>query len=65
VPPLYRGWLGLNPVAGVIEGFRWAMLGDHFHSLRIIGLSAISATVIFVTGLILFTRFQESFADVL
>ncbi len=54
---------GLNPVAGVIQGFRWAILGGAPPS----GLLAIAVCVVltlFITGLLYFQRVERRFADV-
>ena len=58
------GWLyGLNPMAGVVEGFRWALFGGAA-PLSIILVSSISAVVILITGCFYFWRVEETFADV-
>jgi lipopolysaccharide transport system permease protein len=54
---------GLNPMAGVIQGFRWALLGTGMPD----GMMLVSVTVVLVllvTGLLYFRRMEESFADV-
>ena len=64
VPPgPLRTILMLNPMTGVIQGFRWAILGDPAPD----GLLAITMSVVavlFVTGLFYFKRMERSFADV-
>jgi lipopolysaccharide transport system permease protein len=53
----------LNPVAGIVDGFRWAMLGIPLqHSLYLISF-AMSA-VLFVTGVIYFKRIEKTMADI-
>lgn len=64
VPEQYRAWYGLNPMAGVIEGTRWALLGTEAPDW---GLMAVSATVVLVLlagGLFYFKRMEATFADV-
>lgn len=54
---------GLNPMAGVIEGFRWALLGtDPPNSLIIV--SAIVSVLLLLSGAFYFRRMEKSFADV-
>jgi lipopolysaccharide transport system permease protein len=53
---------GLNPMAGVIQGFRWAIMGgDPPGELFIV--SIIMVLVIFVSGLFYFRRMERTFAD--
>lgn len=58
----WRTLTAINPMVGVIEGFRWAVLGTDA-PLELIGISAVSALVIFVAGLAYFDRVERSFAD--
>lgn len=55
---------GLNPMTGVIEGFRWAILGQEAPSLMIL-LSALVAVVLLISGLYVFRRVERNFADLL
>ncbi len=66
---LGEGWYlvySLNPLVGVIEGFRWAILGGsaQFFSLGT-ALSLIVATLFFVAGVRYFRKTERSFADVI
>ncbi|MGH8020899.1 MAG: ABC transporter permease [Opitutaceae bacterium] len=54
----------LNPMVGVIEGFRAALLGDQAMPWLIIGVSCISSVAIFVLGALYFRRMERFFADV-
>lgn len=55
---------GLNPMVGVVEGFRWALLGtDTAPGLTIIA-SSLMALAIFVGGIFYFRRMERTFADV-
>jgi lipopolysaccharide transport system permease protein len=57
-------WLfALNPMTGVVEGFRWALLGLEAPDFGVIGLSSVIAVVIFVSGLFYFRRMERTFAD--
>ena len=57
-------WLySLNPMAGVLEGFRWALLGRGTISWLSTGMSVLIAVVLFVGGAFYFRRMEKSFAD--
>jgi lipopolysaccharide transport system permease protein len=59
------GWvLGLNPMAGVVEGFRWATLGREVAPVSLILVSTIVALALCVTGALYFRSVERSFADV-
>jgi lipopolysaccharide transport system permease protein len=61
----FPGWtLGLNPMAGVVEGFRWAALGRGGGPVGLLGASAAVAVVLFVTGAMYFRGVEREFADV-
>lgn len=62
--PLVRNLYGLNPVAGVIEGFRWALLHDDPPSGLIL-ISAAVAVLLLVSGLYFFRRVERTFADLI
>ena len=65
VPEQWRFLYGLNPMAGVIEGFRWALLGKVQPDFGMLAVSATIVLVLLVTGLIYFTRMEQTFADVI
>jgi lipopolysaccharide transport system permease protein len=54
---------GLNPLTGVIQGFRWALLGASPPD-ELMGISIVMVTVLMVTGLFYFRRMEKTFADV-
>jgi lipopolysaccharide transport system permease protein len=59
------GWLaGVNPMAGVVEGFRWSLLGAPRLSAGLLAASVAAAAVVAVTGVLYFRRVERSFADV-
>jgi lipopolysaccharide transport system permease protein len=59
------GWLyGLNPMVGVVEGFRWALLGIGTPPASIVWASAGVAAVMLVSGIAYFRRVERTFADV-
>jgi lipopolysaccharide transport system permease protein len=53
----------LNPLTGVVEGFRWSLLGIHSLPLPLVLVSAGVAVVILITGVIYFRNMERSFAD--
>ncbi len=55
---------GLNPMAGVVEGFRWALLGSRELPVGIVTTSALVSLVLLVTGAFYFRRMDRTFADV-
>jgi lipopolysaccharide transport system permease protein len=63
VPPRWRWLYGLNPMAGVIDGFRWAITGrGQAPSLILLASSAVVALVV-LGGLFFFNRMESSVAD--
>jgi lipopolysaccharide transport system permease protein len=58
----YAYWL--NPMAGVVQGFRWAILGTGQPSLGLLAISTASALVLLASGLVYFRRMERTFADV-
>jgi lipopolysaccharide transport system permease protein len=59
------GWVfGLNPMTGVVEGFRWALLGVDSRPGPLILASATVAVVLLVSGAVYFRRMERTFADV-
>ncbi|MCD4686671.1 MAG: ABC transporter permease [Anaerolineae bacterium] len=64
---LEKNWqilYSLNPMAGVIEGFRWALLGTDTPPDFMILVSVATALVLLVSGMMYFTRMEKMFADV-
>jgi lipopolysaccharide transport system permease protein len=55
---------GLNPMAGVVEGFRWALLGTEPPSLTLLAVSSAATAALLVGGLYYFRRMEQTFADV-
>ncbi|MCK4947349.1 MAG: ABC transporter permease [Candidatus Aureabacteria bacterium] len=60
----WRTLYGINPMAGVIEGFRWALLGTNTAPGPIIFVSAFVSITLLVSGVFYFRRMEKSFADV-
>ncbi len=63
VPAAYRGIYGLNPMAGVVEGFRWAVLGTQTSIGAVMIASIAAVIVLFFGGLAYFRRTEKYFAD--
>jgi len=59
----WRTLSAVNPMVGVVEGFRWATLGQGNAPWDLIGISAVSAAVLFFAGLAYFDRVERRFAD--
>ena len=60
----WRTLYGINPMVGVVEGFRWALLGTETAPGPIIVVSALVALTLLVGGAFYFRRMEKSFADV-
>ena len=65
VPAWARPFYGLNPMVGVVEGFRWALLGDQVAGGYMILISVAVVAVLLVGGLMYFRRMEKTFADVI
>jgi lipopolysaccharide transport system permease protein len=65
VPPAYRLIYALNPMVGVISGFRWALLGGGSFPGGIILVSGSVTFVLLLGGLVYFKRTERKFADVI
>jgi lipopolysaccharide transport system permease protein len=63
VPEQWRAWYGLNPMAGVVEGFRWALLGKEPPG-PLLAVSVVVVALLLIGGLFYFRRMEKSFADV-
>lgn len=65
IPEKWRLVYGLNPMAGVIEGFRWALLGKQSPDFTVITVSLLVVFVMMTGGIIYFRRSESTFADVI
>lgn len=59
----YRQWLALNPFAGIIQAFRWAIVGEPLQTWQLCS-SIVWAIVLLVGGLFYFKRVERRFADI-
>jgi lipopolysaccharide transport system permease protein len=64
VPLAWRPFYALNPMVGVIEGFRWALLGQHNVSTTTISVSMVTVGLLLISGLFYFRRTERTFADI-
>jgi lipopolysaccharide transport system permease protein len=60
----WRTLYGLNPMAGVVEGFRWALLDTDTAPSAMTFVSAVVAIALFISGIYYFRRMERTFADV-
>jgi lipopolysaccharide transport system permease protein len=63
VPEAWRFWYALNPMVGVVDGFRWALVGGPWPG-RTVFASAAAVAVLLVGGAFYFRRTERTFADV-
>ena len=64
IPQRWQFLLGLNPMAGVVIGFRHALLGSPA-SWEVIGVSLSMSLSLFILGLLIFRRMENRFADII
>jgi len=65
VPEKWRLFYSLNPMVGVIEGFRWALLGKESPDFGVMVLSTAVVLVIFISGIVYFKHMERTFADII
>lgn len=65
IPEKWRWLYSLNPMAGVVEGFRWALLGKSGLDIFSLSISVIVVIILLVSGLYYFKRMETSFADII
>lgn len=64
IPEQWRWAYGLNPMAGVVEGFRWALLGKTDPPGALLAVSVAVVVILLVGGLYYFRKMEQEFADV-
>jgi lipopolysaccharide transport system permease protein len=62
-PPWVVHLYALNPMAGVVEGFRWALLGGADPPTALLAGSALTTALLLASGLVVFRRLERRFAD--
>jgi lipopolysaccharide transport system permease protein len=65
IPQPWRTIYGINPMAGVVEGFRWALLGTDTKPGWMTLVSTIVAILLLISGAFYFRRMEKTFADVM
>jgi lipopolysaccharide transport system permease protein len=63
VPERWRSLYALNPMVGVVEGFRWALLGKEAPDFGIMLVSGLAVLALLLGGLVYFRRTERTFAD--
>jgi len=61
----WRTLYGINPMVGVVEGYRWALLGSGAAPGRMVLVSCVAALAVLVGGILYFRRMERTFADVI
>lgn len=64
LPESWRWILQLNPMTGVVEGFRWALLGKPVQGWGVMGIGFILAFLVLFTGMVFFRRVERTLADI-
>jgi len=64
IPEKYRLVYALNPMVGIIEGFREAIIGKYAMPWDLLKMATLSSVILFITGYIYFRRKESYFADV-
>ena len=69
IPERFRFFISLNPMTGVVEGFRWVLLGSRLADAQppgpLFALSIAIALVVLVSGAVFFRRTERTFADII
>jgi lipopolysaccharide transport system permease protein len=65
IPENLRALYGLNPIAGLVESFRWSAANAQIHPASQLAVSIVVTAVLLVGGLVYFGRTERSFADII
>jgi lipopolysaccharide transport system permease protein len=65
IPARWQFLYALNPMVGVVEGFRWALLGTQNPPWSILAISTGIALILLITGMYYFRRMERTFADMI
>lgn len=65
IPERWQGLYSLNPMVGLIEAFRWSLLGRGSLNLHAVAMGAGVTVAVFIGGLIFFKRIERRFADII
>ena len=64
VPAAWRSLYALNPMVGVVDGFRWALMDGAPPPTMTVGVSCLAVALLLAGGLVYFRRTERTFADV-
>ena len=64
IPGRWRLLYGLNPMVGVVDGFRWMLTGTQIQASPVVAVSTAVALATLITGALYFKRVEKTFADV-
>jgi len=65
VPAAYRSWFLLNPMTGIVEGFRGAIIHGVAPDLRMLAVPALAAAILLPVSYLVFKRVEATMADVI
>jgi lipopolysaccharide transport system permease protein len=65
VPERWHLLLSLNPLVGIVEGFRWSLMGSEALTVEMVILTGVVSLLILVSGAFVFRNVERNFADVL
>ncbi|MFN8530012.1 MAG: ABC transporter permease [Anaerolineae bacterium] len=65
IPQVARPFYAINPLVGIIDGFRWALLGVGDFPAVSLAFSLAAGVILFVAGTLVFQRVEQNFADVI
>jgi lipopolysaccharide transport system permease protein len=65
VPESYRTIYAINPMVGVIEGFRWSLLGSAPPNWTMVAVSLMAVAAVLFSGLVYFRKVETTFADII
>jgi lipopolysaccharide transport system permease protein len=65
LPETWRPIYALNPMVGVVEGFRWALLGTDTQPGLMVAVSSLAALAVLAAAALYFRRMERAFADVI
>jgi lipopolysaccharide transport system permease protein len=65
IPERWQWLAGFNPMAGIVEGFRWTVLNTPPPDPALLGLSVVTTVLILAGGILLFSAIEDKFADLI
>jgi lipopolysaccharide transport system permease protein len=65
VPERFKFVYSLNPTVGLIEGFRWCLLGTNSLDLRSLAITVVATLALLFSGLVYFKQQERQFADII